>query len=201
MSGDGSLLPGGASDDGRGRRTGGSFGLIAAGGLVAAVVLGLAGGALWGLSGRSGSVTPGGPGVPVVAPSDGARTPSPSATGPTTPVPDSTPDSPSASPTLPGGFPPAPASSQQVSKKWAVGNWRITNTGGRIGMDAMVTNGAGKPRAAQLTMYLYVSGTPLARLTATVPEMGAKASGPVTFTSTDSWGPGTKTLLLVATPD
>jgi hypothetical protein len=197
MSRDDSLLPGGAPDDGRGRRTGGSFGLVAAGGLVAAVVVGLAVGALWGLSGRPASVVSTGPSSPVSTPSDGGQTPSPSTTGPT---PDDS-ESPSDEPTSPDGYPPAPAANSQTSHRWHVGNWRITNTDGRIGMEATVTNTAAKARAAELTMYLYVSGTPLARLTATVPEMAGHASGPVTFSSTDSWGPGTKTLLLEASTD
>ncbi len=85
-----------------------------------------------------------------------------------------------------------------MSKKWAVGNWRITNTGGVIGMEATVTNRAAKTRSSELTMYLYVDGEPLAQLGAVVTDVPAGAAIPVTFTSDDPWGPGTKTLLLVA---
>lgn len=190
MSEDDPLLPGADSGVSARRARSGSFGLVAAGGLVAAVVLGLGAGALWGLNGR--------PSV-VVAPVT-----SPAPTLPTSPVvvsPGRTPtgpSSPSVGPTLPGGYPPAPAASSQTSRRWHVGSWRITNTDGHIGMQATVTNGAGRPRAAALTMYLYVAGTPLARLVADVPELAAHASTSVTFTSTDPWGPGTKTLLLVA---
>lgn len=188
------LLPGGAERPRSGGN--GQFVAVVVIAVIVVAVIGVLVGALWGRSGTDAGparpATPGAPTTPAGPTPDGA---------PTTPGPDRSPTSPTpyVTPTTPSGeFPPAPASSQQVSKKWAVGNWRITNTGGVIGMQATVTNRAAKTRSGELTMYLYVDGVPLARLGAVVTDVPAGASLPVTFTSDDTWGPGTKTLLLVA---
>lgn len=169
---------------------------LALGGLVVAAVLGLLVGAVWGL--RSRDTPPSaGPTHPV--------SPGPTPSTPTTPTTPSVPTSPTTptpptSPTPPpdGSFPPAPPSSQQTSHGWHVGPWRITNTGGVIGMEATVTNKLTATRSADLTVFLYVDGQPLAAVHATVSEVAGGAAIPVIFTSTDKWGPGTKTLLLVA---
>ncbi len=195
---DDSLLPGAGHVDPPRRGSGPSFVVVALAALLVAGVIGLLLGAVWALRDRGGAATTGtNGGVPVV-PTPSGTTPSPSGPSPSVTPSRSPSGSPSQSPTATGDFPPAPASSQQTSKKWHVGNWRITNTGGVIGMEATVTNGAKKARSGHLTMFLYVDGAPLARLTATVTDLGAGASTGVTFTSEDKWGPGTKTLLLVA---
>lgn len=189
-----SLLPGGSEPSSS--RGNGQFVAVVVIAVIVVAVIGVLVGALWGrTSTDAGPVAPTTPSVPPTPP---GPTPDDSPTGPS---PDTSPTSPSpdVSPTTPSGeFPPAPASNQQVSKKWAVGNWRITNTGGVIGMEATLTNRAARTRSGDLTMYLYVEGEPLAQLGAVVSDVPAGAAIPVTFTSDDPWGPGTKTLLLVA---
>ena len=199
------LLPGAGPVTERVRvpRRGPSFVVIAAVGLGVAAVIGLLLGAVWGLSSQQVAPPAAAPVVPAPSGSDHSSPtgPGPSQPGPSQPGPSQPgPDQPSPSEVVPGGYPAAPASSQQTSRKWHVGSWRITNTGGTIGMQATVTNSAARARSGSFTMYLYVDGQPLATLTGSAADVPAGGSVPVTFGSTDAWGPGTKTLLFVAAP-
>ena len=170
--------------------------LLVAGGIVIALVLGLLGGAVWGLSGRNSAATSippsTSPTLPSLSPS--ASTPTPSST----PTPTPTPTGPTPTPTVPGGFPAAPASTMLTSQQWQVSRWQITNTGGTIGLIATLTNQAATVRSGKLTIYAYVGGKPLAIMTASVTNAPSNVAATVNFVSTDKWGPGSKTLLLVA---
>jgi hypothetical protein len=63
-----------------------------------------------------------------------------------------------------------------------------------------LTNAASSVRSGTFTIYLFADGKPLAILTAAASAVPAKGSQPISFTSNDKWGPGTKTLVLVASP-
>lgn len=185
--------------------------------LAVAAAIGLIAGAVWGLSGRSNNSAAPTPSMTVVTPtptpssasptptSTPTRTPSPTSTPSKTPTP--TPSKTSTTtatatstptPTVTGNFPPAPPANQLTSNGWKVANYFIHSKGGQIEIDATVTNSAAIARSATLTLYAYINGTPLATLKASVIQLGANASQPTVFTSTDKWVAGPKVLLLTA---
>lgn len=183
------------------RRPHGADGAMPAAALVAvsivlAVLAGLAIGAVWGLSEGSG---------PSASPTTGAK-PTSSSTGPTpTTGTSTTPGSTSAEPTPsestsgptdPGTAPPAPATTTTSADGWRLGSWRITNTGGAIGVDTTARNTSTGTRSADLILYIYVDGQHIATTTARVTDVPAGETVPVLFTSTDAWKPGQKVLLL-----
>lgn len=194
---DESLLPG-ASPTRPERSSGPPFTLVVLAALVVAAVIGLLAGAVWGLSGQN-AATPG-PVLPPASDSTGGTASTPAAPTPSVPPPTPGPTTPAPTPTLPNGFPPAPQGNQQTSNDWHVGKWRITNTAGVIGMVTTLTNRAPTTRSGSFTMYLYINGAPLATLTAAASDVAAGVAQELTFVSTDRWGPGSKTLLFVASP-
>lgn len=174
--------------------------------LAVATVLGLIVGAVWGQSGDHAAPTPApttvspSPTTASPAPTDTA-TPTPTGATPTSPTPTgstSTSSSPTNSPgpTPTGSAPPAPATTTTVADGWRLGPWRITTTGGTLGVDTTCRNTATGTRSANLVLYVYVNGTLIATTTATVTDVAAGATVPVHFSSTDPWKPGTKVLLL-----
>jgi len=183
--------------------------------LAVAAAIGLIAGAVWGLSGRSSNSAAPTPPVTVVTPTPTlssasptptptpTRTPSPTSTPTKTPTPTKTStttatatSTPTPTPTVTGNFPPAPPANQLTSNGWKVANYFIHSKGGQIEIDATVTNSATIARSATLTLYAYINGTPLATLKASVIQLGANASQPTVFTSTDKWRAGPKVLLL-----
>jgi hypothetical protein len=175
--------------------------------LVITAVVGLIVGAVWGQSGHgtpdASSTTPAPTGSSQnSSPSDSA---SPTDTGSSSPTGTGSPStSPSGSgsatigpgPTPTGSAPPAPATTTTVADGWRLGSWRITQTGGNLGVDTTCRNTATGTRSANLVLYVYVNNQLIATTTATVTNLAAGASIPIHFSSTDPWKPGTKVLLL-----
>lgn len=173
--------------------------------LITAVV-GLIAGAVWGQAGHG---TPdSSPTTPAPTSDSGSPSPSDTATptqsGSSTPTGSSTSPSPTGTgsptngpgPTPTGSAPPAPATTTTVADGWRLGPWRITQTGGNLGVDTTCRNTATGTRSANLVLYVYVNGQLIATTTATVSNVPAGATIPVHFSSTDPWKPGQKVLLL-----
>jgi hypothetical protein len=172
--------------------------------LALTAVVGLIAGAVWGQSESPGSTPTGssptgsssaGPAV-TTAPGDTA---SPTGTGsstsgPSDPATASAPSSAAAPP--PGSAPSAPATTTTSADGWRLGSWKITNTGGSLGVDTTARNTATGTRSATLVLYVYVNGALIATTTAVVTDVPAGGTVPVHFGGTDSWAPGTKVLLL-----
>ncbi|MFN8169713.1 MAG: hypothetical protein U0S36_13140 [Candidatus Nanopelagicales bacterium] len=160
-----------------------------------AAVVGLIAGALWGLSGGgSGSSASG---TPTPAPTSASPTSSPT----TSPSESPTSSSPSPSGSTPapvptGSAPPAPPATQTSAEGWRLGSWRITNTGGTLGVTTTARNIRTETRSADLILYVYVDGELIATTTATVTDVPSGGTVPVQFTGTDPWKPGQKVLLL-----
>lgn len=182
------------------RRAHGDSGAISTAALVAAVVavavvVGLIAGAVWGLAGSSHGPTPApttaspSPTTPSPAPTTGSPSPAPTSASPqptsTTPAP---------SPT--GSAPPAPATTSTVVPGWRLGAWKITNTGGTLGVDTTARNTGTATAGASFVLYVYVDGALIATTFATVTDVPAGGSVPVHFAGSDPWKPGTKILLL-----
>lgn len=176
--------------------------------LAVAASIGLLAGAVWGLRDRATPTAQPTPAPSLVTPSTGlpsigpTPTPTPTTT-PTTLISSPTPSGTSSgsstpSPAASGNFPPAPSANQLSDQEWRVGNYRIRDVSGRMVIEATVRNAAATTRSAGLTIYAYVKGKPLAILTASVIQLGANATAPIVFTSTNSWKPGPKVLLLSA---
>jgi len=183
------------------RRRLGSGGAISAAALVVvcvliAAALGLIIGAVWGLSGKGGVAAP--PRTRTPTPSTPADTSTPTGTGsgtssstPSTPVASSTPP-----PVVTGSAPPAPATTTTSADGWRLGSWRITTTGGTIGVDTTARNTATGTRSADLVLFVYVNGTNVATTTAHVADVPPGESVPVHFAGSDPWTAGPKVLLL-----
>jgi hypothetical protein len=175
--------------------------------LVITAVVGVIAGAVWGQSGHS---TPDSSPTTAAPTSDSASptqsdTATPTDTGSVGPTDTGTPTtSPTGStspttgpgPTPTGSAPPAPATTTTVADGWRLGPWRITQTGGNLGVDTTCRNTATGTRSANLVLYVYVNGQLIATTTATVTNVAAGATVPVHFSSTDAWKPGSKVLLL-----
>lgn len=164
--------------------------------LVLAALAGLAIGAVWGLAGGS---TPSATPTPsrTTGPTTGTSTPplpSPDSSVPTSAEP--TRSESSAAPTATGSVPPAPATTTTSADGWRLGSWRITNTGGAIGVDTTARNTSTGTRSADLILYIYVGGEHIATTTARVTDVPAGETVPVQFTSADAWKAGQKVLLL-----
>ncbi len=177
-------------------------GAIVAAALAITAVVGLIVGAIWGqIGGDVPSSTTPAP-TAVVTPSTPATsaTPDVTATDGATPAPsasDGTPSgslSPAASPT--GSAPPAPATTTTSADGWRLGSWKITTTGGTLGVDTTARNTTTGTRSATLVLYVYVNGALIATTTAVVTDVPAGGTVPVHFAGTDPWQPGTKILLL-----
>lgn len=180
-------------------------GAIVAAALAITAVVGLIVGAIWGqIGGEAPSsstpaptvvVTPSTPSVP-----SATATPDATATDGATPTPsatDVTPSgsgSPAASPT--GSAPPAPATTTTSADGWRLGSWKVTTTGGTLGIDTTARNTTTGTRSATLVLYVYVNGTLIATTTAVVTDVPAGGTVPVHFAGTDPWQPGSKILLL-----
>jgi len=175
--------------------------------LVITAVVGLIAGAVWGQAGHGtpdSSPTTASPTSSSASPSDTA-TPTDTGSATSTPTGTTTPTtSPSGSgsptnspgPTPTGSAPPAPATTTTVADGWRLGPWRITQTGGNLGVDTTCRNTATGTRSANLVLYVYVNNQLIATTTATVTNVASGATVPVHFSSTDAWKPGTKVLLL-----
>jgi hypothetical protein len=177
-------------------------GAIVAAALAITAVVGLIVGAIWGqIGGDAPSSTTPAPTV-VVTPSIPATSATPDTTAsdgvtPTASATDVTPSgsgSPAASPT--GSAPPAPATTTTSADGWRLGSWKVTNTGGTLGIDTTARNTTTGTRSATLVLYVYVNGALIATTTAVVTDVPAGGTVPVHFAGTDPWQPGTKVLLL-----
>ena len=190
----------------RGSMPAGAIVLVA---LALTAVIGLIAGAVWGQIGRGGSSaapsteptavvssTASASSSPPPAPSDtptsssDTGSPSPSAT-------DASPtDSGSPAVTPTGSAPPAPATTTTSADGWRLGSWKVTNTGGTLGIDTTARNTATGTRSATLVLYVYVNGVHIATTTAVATDVAAGATVPVHFAGTDPWQAGPKVLLL-----
>lgn len=167
------------------------IGALVAVSLAMAAVVGLIVGAIWGLSGTRSATSPPPTGsttsTPIVTPSDTATStvqsplPSVSDTG---------------KPTATGAVPAAPATTTTSADGWRLGSWRITSSGGTLGVDTTARNTSTGTRSADLVLYVYVDGQHIATTTARVTDVAAGDSVPVQFTGPDPWKPGKKVLLL-----
>jgi hypothetical protein len=176
-------------------------GAIIAVALAIAAVVGLIVGAIWGQSGGADTTPPtSSASSTTAAPTAdvGSSTPAaPDTAVPTPSVTDGTPSdtgSPAASPT--GSAPPAPATTTTSADGWRLGSWKVTNTGGTLGIDTTARNTATGTRSATLVLYVYVNGALIATTTAVVTDVPAGGTVPVHFAGTDPWQAGTKILLL-----
>ena len=169
-------------------------------GLAMAVVVGLIAGAVWGQTGSRGGVTsasesPTTSGTPSTSTPSTAQTDTSSATPEVSGSPTSSQTSePVAPPT--GAAPSAPATTTTSADGWRLGSWKITTTGGTLGVDTTVRNTATGPRSATLVLYVYVGTALIATTTTVVTDVPAGATVPVQFSGTDPWAAGTKVLLL-----
>ena len=161
--------------------------------LVLAIVVGLIVGAVWGLSGSTPDAAPTAPGTssataaasPTGQPSR-SSTPSASSPAASTPAP----------PPATGAAPPAPDTTDTSDDGWRLGSWRITNSGGVLGVDTTARNTSTGTRSADLVLYVYVDGRHIATTTARVTDVPAGGTVPVQFTGSDPLAPGQKVLLL-----
>jgi len=181
----------------------GSRGSMPAGAIVAAAlaitaVVGVIAGAVWGQIGPGGPSASSTAGPTSTGSADGTASAPPSDTGAPSP---STGDatsgssgSPAVSPT--GAAPSAPATTTTSADSWRLGSWRITTTGGTLGVDTTARNTATGTRSATLVLYVYVNNALIATTTAVVTDVPAGATVPVHFAGTDPWQPGQKVLLL-----
>ncbi len=177
--------------DGRGAMPAVAIVLVA---LAIAAVIGLIAGAIWGQTGSRGPSSSSSTSTTAASPSTATSdTASPGATATDTPTP-APPTSPASSPT--GAAPSAPATTTTSADGWRLGSWRITNTGGTLGVDTTARNTSTGPRSATLVLYVYVNGTLIATTTTAVTDVPAGASVPVHFSGTDPWKPGPKVLQL-----
>ena len=168
-------------------------------GLAMAVVVGLIAGAVWGQTGSRGGVTsasesPTTSGTPSTSTPSTAQTDTSSATPEVSGSPSSQTSEPVAPPT--GAAPSAPATTTTSADGWRLGSWKITTTGGTLGVDTTVRNTATGPRSATLVLYVYVGTALIATTTTVVTDVPAGATVPVQFSGTDPWAAGTKVLLL-----
>jgi len=182
-------------------RVRGADGAISTGALVVvalliAAVIGLVAGGVWGQIGNH-SATP----QPTSTSSTGTpapSSPSPSQSSTSTPTTPTT--SPSGTtgpgPTPTGAAPSAPATTTTVVDGWRLGAWKITNTGGTLGVDTTARNTGTATSSANLVLYVYINGTLIATTTSTVTDVPAGASVPVHFSGADPWKSGQKVLLL-----
>lgn len=162
--------------------------------LVLAALAGLAVGAVWGLSGGSSpSASPSRTSTPTTSTT---ATPRPTADSSGTPSAEPTRSQSSAPPTATGSVPAAPATTTTSADGWRLGSWRITNTGGAIGVDTTARNTSTGTRSADLILFIYVNGEHIATTTARVTDVPAGETVPVQFTSSDAWKAGQKVLLL-----
>jgi hypothetical protein len=160
--------------------------------LVLAALVGIGVGAVWGQSGRDGAAPTARPTSTSAAPSSAPASPSGGATS-SEPTPETSTPTP---PPVTGSIPPAPATTTTSADGWRLGSWRITNTGGLLGVDTTARNTSTGTRSAELILYVYVDGVPIATTTTTVTDVPAGETVPVQFTGTDPWKPGQKVLLL-----
>jgi len=166
--------------------------------LAITAVIGLIAGAVWGQIGRGGSsASPSTTQTAAVSPTESAST-SPSDTGSPSPsTSDATPtDSITPSVTPAGSAPPAPATTTTSADGWRLGSWKVTNSGGTLGIDTTARNTATGTRSATLILYVYVNGVHIATTTAVVTDVASGATVPVHFAGTDPWQAGQKVLLL-----
>jgi hypothetical protein len=161
-----------------------------------AAVVGLIAGALWGLSGGGSGTAASSTPTPTVSPS---TTPAPTQASPSgsgTREPPSPSGSATTGPAPTGSAPPAPATTSTSADGWRLGSWRITNTGGTLGVTTTARNIRTQTRSADLVLYVYIDGQLIATTTATVTDVPSGGTVPVQFTGTDPWKPGQKVLLL-----
>ncbi len=164
--------------------------------LVLAALAGLAIGAVWGLAGDSSPSASPSPSRSTGATTGTSTPPRPTADSSGSTSPEPTQSESSAAPTATGSVPPAPATTTTSADGWRLGSWRITNTGGAIGVDTTARNTSTGTRSADLILYIYVGGEHIATTTARVTDVPAGETVPVQFTSADAWKPGQKVLLL-----
>jgi hypothetical protein len=169
--------------------------------LAVTAVVGLIVGAIWGqMGGDAPSVTPAPTAVVTPTTPSASAAPTGTAPGDASPTPSTTggtptdTGSPAASPT--GSAPPAPATTTTSADGWRLGSWRITTTGGTLGVDTTARNTTTGTRSATLVLYVYVNGALIATTTAVVTDVPAGGTVPVHFAGTDPWQAGTKILLL-----
>ncbi len=187
-------------------------GAVAAIAVSIAAVVGLLGGAIWAQVGSRQAT----PGASSAAPSSYTDTPAPGAStetgspsesasldSPPESSPSSTPASTSTDPTSAittptGTIPSAPATTSTSADGWRLGSWKILNLSGKLAVETTARNTTSGTRSADLVVYVYVDGQPVATTTAHVSDVAAGATVPVSFTGTDAWKAGSKVLLLVA---
>ena len=167
--------------------------------LAITAVIGLIAGAVWGQIGRGGSsASPSTTPTAVVSPTDTASSSPSSDTG--SPNPSTSDPSPTSSVapsvTPAGSAPPAPATTTTSADGWRLGSWKVTNSGGTLGIDTTARNTATGTRSATLILYVYVNGVHIATTTAVVTDVASGATVPVHFAGTDPWQAGQKVLLL-----
>jgi len=79
-----------------------------------------------------------------------------------------------------------------------LGSWKILNNAGKLAVETTARNTTSGTRSADLILYVYVDGQPIATTSLHVSDVAAGATVPATFTGTDTWKAGSKVLLLVA---
>ncbi len=175
-----------------------STGALVAVALVIAAVVGLIAGGVWGQIGNHTATPTGEPTSTASTSSPAATSGSPSQSATTTPTPPtSTPSGTTGpGPTPTGAAPSAPATTTTVVDGWRLGAWKITTTGGTLGVDTTARNTGTATSSANLVLYVYINGALIATTTATVTDVAAGASVPVHFSGSDPWKPGQKVLLL-----
>jgi hypothetical protein len=175
-----------------------STGALVAVALVIAAVVGLIAGGVWGQIGNHATTSTGEPTSTASTTSPTATSGSPSQSPTTTPTPPtSTPSGTTGpGPTPTGAAPSAPATTTTVVDGWRLGAWKITTTGGTLGVDTTARNTGTATSSANLVLYVYINGALIATTTATVTDVAAGASVPVHFSGSDPWKPGQKVLLL-----
>lgn len=191
----------------RGSRGSMPTGAVVAVALALTAVVGLIIGAVWGQTGGRGAA-PSSSASSTPPPTDTSSAPAPSSSDSTAPAPSTSdsgsPSSPattgapvtSAPPPPTGPAPAAPATTITSADGWRLGSWKVTNTGGTLGIDTTARNTATGTRSATLVLYVYVNGTLIATTTAAVTDVPAGGTVPVHFAGTDPWQAGSKVLLL-----
>jgi serine/threonine protein kinase len=113
------------------------------------------------------------------------------------------PDGSASAPSTPaqaGQAPPAPSSDQLRSGDWLLESYRLDNTGDGLVVSGTVRNRGDAPGSADLLVWVYAEGQSLGSVSTTVTDVAAGAAVPVTMRGDAVWKPGTKRVILEATP-
>lgn len=116
--------------------------------------------------------------------------------GDSTPTADPTNEaSPSPTATTPDGVPPPPAENQLRQGDWLLSPWSIGNEGGILSVSGTLQNQSDSEASGNFTVFVYSDGQYIGQASGEF-TLPANSEQEVTFTGTDQFVPGEKTLVM-----